>query len=248
MDTVIENKVKQKMSTILYKGILAGFFISIASMLSILVSSSITNYAVSKIVSGLVFPIGLILVVLFKTELFTGNCLVIMPLMNGKVTFKDALKLLLISYIGNFIGALIAVILISSTNHFNLNDYLIGNTTIKIALSKINLSSLNAFVLGILCNILVCSAVYLASINKGFIEKVLSCIFPVFAFVALSFEHSIANMYYLFAGLSAEMNLVSSSIKISGIFNNLLFVTLGNIIGGFIIGILLNKIKDQTNV
>ena len=122
---------------------------------------------------------------------------------------------------------------------------MIGNATIKTALNKINLSALNAFTLGILCNILVCSAVYVASTSKSYVEKGLSCIFPVFAFVALGFEHSIANMYYLFAGLSAERNILTSSISLSGIFNNLLFVTLGNILGGFIIGILLNKIHKE---
>lgn len=245
MDDIIKKKVSQSASSIFFKGLLAGFFIAIASMLSIVVSSSINNYSISKILSALVFPIGLILVVLFKTELFTGNCLVIMPILNKEVKIKDSLKLLIVSYIGNFVGAIFAVLLISSTNHFMINDYLIGNATIKTALNKINLSALNAFTLGILCNILVCSAVYLANTSKSYVEKVLSCIFPVFAFVALGFEHSIANMYYLFAGLSAERNILTSSISLSGIFNNLLFVTLGNILGGFIIGILLNKIHKE---
>ena len=207
MDDIIKKKVSQSVSSIFFKGLLAGFFIAIASMLSIVVSSSINNYSISKILSALV--------------------------------------LLIVSYLGNFVGAIFAVLLISSTNHFMINDYLIGNATIKTALNKINLSVLNAFTLGILCNILVCSAVYLASTSKSYVEKVLSCIFPVFAFVALGFEHSIANMYYLFAGLSAERNILTSSISLSGIFNNLLFVTLGNILGGFIIGILLNKIHKE---
>lgn len=245
MDDIIKKKVSQSVGSIFFKGLLAGFFIAIASMLSIVVSSSINNYSISKILSALVFPIGLILVVLFKTELFTGNCLVIMPILNKEVKIKDSLKLLIVSYLGNFVGAIFTVLLISSTNHFMINDYLIGNATIKTALNKINLSALNAFTLGILCNILVCSAVYLASTSKSYVEKVLSCIFPVFAFVALGFEHSIANMYYLFAGLSAERNILTSSISLSGIFNNLLFVTLGNILGGFIIGILLNKIHKE---
>lgn len=235
----MEEKVKQSVGSIFLKGILAGFFIGIASMLSIVVSSGISNYSISKLISGLVFPIGLILVVLFKCELFTGNCLVIMPLINKNVSFKDSLKLLVVSYLGNFVGSLLLVFLVSSTNYFN--SY--GLTSINIALSKINLNNFNAFVLGILCNMLVCSAVYLASNSKSYLEKVLSCFFPVFAFVALGFEHSVANMFYLFAGFSVERDLVSSSIYLGGIFNNLLFVTLGNIIGGFIIGILFDKTK-----
>ena len=142
MDDIIKKKVSQSVSSIFFKGLLAGFFIAIASMLSIVVSSSINNYSISKILSALVFPIGLILVVLFKTELFTGNCLVIMPILNKEVKIKDSLKLLIVSYLGNFVGAIFAVLLISSTNHFMINDYLIGNATIKTALNKINLSAL----------------------------------------------------------------------------------------------------------
>lgn len=239
----IEKKVNQNISTILLKGIMAGFFIAIASMLSITVSSTINNYSLAKLLNAIVFPIGLILVVIFKTELFTGNTLVIIPLINKKIKISAGLKLLITSYIGNLIGSLITVILISNTNHFDINNYLIGNSTIKVALSKINLTNINAFTLGILCNILVCIAVYLASISKTYIEKMISCIIPVFSFVLLGFEHSIANMYYLFAALSAERNLITTSITIDGILNNLLFVTLGNIIGGFIIGFLINKIN-----
>lgn len=240
----MENKVKQNIKTILIKGILAGFFIGIASMLSTVVSSSVDNYSLSKLLSGLVFPIGLILVVLFKTELFTGNMLVIIPLINKEVSLKDSLKLLIFSYIGNFIGTLILVLLVNSTNHFSL----VGNSYINIAMSKINLNSLNAFILGLLCNILVCSAVYLANNSKTYVEKVLSCFFPVFTFVVLGFEHSIANMFYLFIGYSFERNLLSSSISLYGIFNNLLFVTLGNIIGGLIIGIVLSYIKKDNQL
>ena len=241
----MEKKVNQSTSTILLKGIMAGFFIAIASMLSIVISSTINNYSLAKLLSALVFPIGLTLVVVFKAELFTGNTLVIIPLINKKIKISASLKLLIISYIGNLIGSLITVILISNTNHFQINNYLIGNSTIKIALSKINITNINAFTLGILCNILVCIAVYLASISKTYIEKIISCIIPVFSFVLLGFEHSIANMYYLFAALSAERNLTTSSITIDGILNNLFFVTLGNIIGGFLIGFLINKIKNN---
>ena len=122
MDDIIKKKVSQSVGSIFFKGLLAGFFIAIASMLSIVVSSSINNYSISKILSALVFPIGLILVVLFKTELFTGNCLVIMPILNKEVKIKDSLKLLIVSYLGNFVGAIFAVLLISSTNHFMIND------------------------------------------------------------------------------------------------------------------------------
>ena len=136
----IEKKVNQNINTILLKGIMAGFFIAIASMLSIVISSTINNYSLAKLLSALVFPIGLILVVVFKAELFTGNILVVIPLINKKIKISASLKLLIISYIGNLIGSLIAVILISNTNHFQINNYLIGNNTIKIALSKINIT------------------------------------------------------------------------------------------------------------
>ena len=227
-------KVNQNINTIFLKGIMAGFFIAIASMLSIVVNSSISNYSISKLLSALVFPIGLILVVLFKTELFTGNCLVIIPLINKKIKIKSSLKLLIFSYLGNLAGAIGTIILVSLTNHFDL----FGSS---IWLSKLNLSIINEFALGILCNILVCSAVYLASISKTIVEKVLCCIFPVFAFVLLGFEHSIANMYYLFATFFDNFNQIS----LIDVLNNLYFVTIGNIIGGFLIGYLINKTKSS---
>lgn len=230
-------KVNQNINTIFLKGIMAGFFIAIASMLSIVVNSSISNYSISKLLSALVFPIGLILVVLFKTELFTGNCLVIIPLINKKIKIKSSLKLLIFSYLGNLAGAIGTIILVSLTNHFDL----FGSSILKVGLSKLNLSIINDFALGILCNILVCSAVYLANISKTIVEKVLCCIFPVFAFVLLGFEHSIANMYYLFATFFDNFDQIS----LIDVLNNLYFVTIGNIIGGFLIGYLINKTKSS---
>ena len=217
--------------------IFAGIFISLAAILSVTVSLSITNYSIAKILSALVFPIGLILVVLMKTELFTGNSLLIIPLLNKDINFKQLLKNWLIVYLGNLFGSLLISLLIINTP---LKE-VISASFIKIANTKISLSITSSIILGLLCNFLVCLAVFLASNAKTIGEKVIVIFLPIFTFVALSLEHSVANMSYLSLGY-----LLDNTISISKILlNNLLPVTLGNIIGGSILGIFIYYLKKE---
>ena len=232
-----KGKIKNKKRKTFILAIYAGIFIAIASVLSVVASLASDNYSVSKLLSALVFPIGLILVILMKTELFTGNSLLVIPLLNKDIKIKELLKNWLIVYFGNLCGAIIISLLIINTP---LKD-IVANSFIKITNTKISLSFLSSIILGILCNFLVCLAVFLASNAKTIGEKVLVIFFPIFTFVALSFEHSVANMAYLSLGY-----LFDNTISIGKILlNNLLPVTLGNIIGGSLLGLSIYYLKKD---
>ncbi len=213
-------------------GILAGSFIAFGAQGANMLSHSITNTGLAKLLAGLIFPAGLILVILAGAELFTGNCLMIMALTEKLITFKQLIKSWLVVYIGNFLGGLLIAYLIAKSGLLESNKNL-ANYTINIALAKINLSFMQAFIRGLLCNWLVCLAVWVSFGADDFTGKILAIFAPVCLFVISGFEHSIANMYYIPAGIFA-----SNSIKWAEMLNNLLPVTLGNIVGGvFFVGI-----------
>ena len=235
---IAKGKINNKFIKTLILAIYAGMFISLAGLLSTMVSYKVDNNSISKILSGIVFPIGLILVILFKTELFTGNSLLVIPLLDKKVTFKQVIKNLLLVYIGNLIGALIIIILIYNTP---IRDIL-SDSFIKIANTKVNYTFSECIILGVLCNFLVCIAVYLASTVKNVGEKILVIFIPIFMFVVLSFEHSIANMFYLGIGYTLDNSLTISKL----IINNLLPVTIGNIIGGCFLGISIWYLREES--
>ncbi len=224
-----KGKVNNKPLKTFVLAIYAGIFIALAGVLSTVASLSIDNYSVAKLLSGLVFPIGLILVIFMKTELFTGNSLLVIPLLKKEIKLKQLLKNWLIVYLGNICGALIISILIVNTP---LKEA-ISTKMISISNTKISFSFLQAIVLGILCNFLVCLAVYLSSNAKSTVEKIIVIFLPIFTFVALSFEHSVANMSYLSLGYLLDHNITILKL----LLNNLLPVTLGNVIGGSLLGL-----------
>ena len=217
-----KKKVKYGLSKTLLLAILAGAFIAIAAAASTYASNFITNKSLAKIISGLIFPFGLILVVLFKTELFTGNCLLIIPKLKKEITFKEMIANLIIVFIGNFIGAILIAYILKIASCLNVESIY------TIAYNKINFDFLEAFFKGILCNILVCMAVLLSFSVKTTQEKILVIFIPIFLFIVLGLEHVVANMYYIFAA-----HLGSKAITIKEmLLNNIIPVTLGNIIGG----------------
>jgi len=233
---IAKSKINNKPTKTFILAIFAGIFISIASILSVVVSKSIDNYSVSKILSALVFPVGLILVILMQTELFTGNSLLVIPFLNKDIKIKQLLKNWFIVYLGNLVGALLISILIINTP---LKE-VISASFIKIANNKISLNILSSIILGILCNFLVCLSVFLASNAKTLTEKIIVIFIPIFTFVALSLEHSVANMSYLSLGY-----LLDKTITITNILENLLPVTIGNIIGGSILGMSIYYLKKD---
>ena len=223
-----KGKIKNKPLKTFILAIYAGMFIAIAGILSTVVALSITNYSIAKILSGLVFPMGLILVILMKTELFTGNSLLVIPLLNKDIKLKELLKNWLIVYLGNLCGALIISVLIINTPLKSV----ILDKMITIGNTKINFSFIKAIILGVLCNFMVCLAVFLATNASTITEKIAVIFIPIFIFVALSFEHSVANMSYLSLAYLLDNGITLGKI----LLNNLLPVTIGNIIGGTILG------------
>jgi formate/nitrite transporter len=226
--------------------ILAGAFISLGGIyFTFATSQIIITKPFTQILGGLVFSLGLILVVIAGAELFTGNNLSIMSLLSKKITTKKMLKNWIIVYIGNFVGSISTAAILYMSKAWTANNYDFGIRAIVIASHKVNLGFVDAFFLGILCNSLVCLALWLAASGKTISGKILGIIFPISAFVALGFEHSVANMYFLTFALmikdnplllsaiqTAGITVNTSNIDFTGFMNNIVPVTLGNIVGG----------------
>lgn len=210
-------------------GLLAGAFIAFGAMFFTLVMTN--NYmglGPARFLGGVAFSLGLILVVVGGAELFTGNNLIVMAWADRKVSTKQLLRNWSLVYISNLIGAIGAAVLMFWSGSLSLGDGAVAETALSIAIAKINLDPLQAFVRGILCNALVCLAVWLCFAAHSVVSKILAIVFPISAFVALGFEHSVANMYFIPLG----MLLSGGSIGVIEFLRNLLPVTLGNIVGG----------------
>ena len=205
-------------------------------------------YGLTRLLMGFVFSLGLILVVVGGAELFTGNNLIVMAWANGKVTGRSLLRNWAIVYLGNFVGSIGTVILMFFTRQYTFGANSVGITALKIGVAKVEFTFLQAIALGILCNALVCLAVWLTYSARSTLDKILAILFPITAFVAAGFEHSIANMYFIPYALfikDFDPNFVSTvSDKVAHLdlltwqaflFSNLIPVTIGNIIGGAVL-------------
>lgn len=228
---------------------LAGAFIALGAVFyTFVVHNSGLSLGLTQLIGGLVFSLGLILVIVAGAELFTGNNLIVMACVSGDITTAQLLRNWGIVYVGNFVGALIIVALIYFSNHWSFGD--VGIKALLIANNKVNLPFTEAIAKGVLCNVLVCLAVWLCYACRSVTDKILVILFPITAFVALGFEHSVANMYFIPAGLllSDNASMVSAATQATGgtldlaqltvsgfLFNNLLPVTIGNILGGGIL-------------
>lgn len=227
--------------------ILAGAFIAFGALFSTLVTSGSTmSYGITKLLSGFVFSLGLILVVVGGAELFTGNNLLVMAWSSKRLSTGLVLRNWLIVYVGNMFGALSIVLMIWLSGHYLFGNGVIGANILRIAEAKCELGFVQAIVLGILCNILVCLAIWLCYSARSVQGKILAIIFPITAFVAAGFEHSIANMYFIPMGIVVkEWGDPSIWTQIHALpqqfdsltwgnylVKNLVPVTIGNIIGG----------------
>ncbi|OGT83306.1 MAG: hypothetical protein A3G96_06090 [Gammaproteobacteria bacterium RIFCSPLOWO2_12_FULL_52_10] len=232
---------------------LAGAFISFGAVFyTFVIHDSTLSLGLTRLLGGFVFCLGLILVIVAGAELFTGNSLIVMAYVSRKITGWQLCRNWLTVYIGNLAGALVIVILIYYSGHLSTANGAIGLLAVRIANAKVNLTFMEALFRGILCNLLVCLAVWLCFSGRSVTDKILAILFPITAFVALGFEHCIANMYFIPAGLAVKNDpallqqalvLANGSLNIdnlntgSFLLNNLLPVTLGNIIGGgFFVG------------
>jgi len=243
-------KAKMAPSKTFVLAVLAGAFIAFGSVFFTTVTSASTmSYGVTRLLGGLSFCLGLVLVIVGGAELFTGNNLIIMAWANKKVSTLQVLKNWCLVYLGNFIGALFIVVLMIFARQYLSASGMVGINMLNIAKIKCELGFTQAIALGILCNILVCLAVWLCLSSKSISGKIISIVFPVTAFVSCGFEHSIANMYFVpkaIIMLQQQDTKMLALIEQSGVnydtvtwsnffINNLLPVTLGNIIGGAVL-------------
>ena len=229
--------------------VLAGAFIAFASQfytISIVDTEKFVGYGITRIIGGLAFSLGLILVVIGGAELFTGNNLKVMALASGRVTISQVLRNWIIVYIGNFVGSVGVVYGVYLTGQHSFAGSHIGAAALNIAEAKCALPFVPALFRGIFCNIFVCLAVWLCYSARSNTDKVLCIMFPITAFVAAGFEHCVANMYFIPMGLLLKSNgsfLASigrtaadfSHLSMRGLISNLIPVTIGNIIGGSVL-------------
>lgn len=244
-------KVRTKPLNQFILGILAGAFIAFASEGSNMAAFNLfakpETYGLGKALAGVVFATGLMLVIIAGGELFTGNTLITIGVLEKKIKLKDMLSNWFFVYLGNFVGAVFIAYMMNMSGLFNSGDNMLGGITLKIAAYKTHLTFSQAFYLGIMCNWLVCIAVWMSYGAKDIIGKCFAIFFPISLFITSGFEHSIANMYYIPAGILAKSN--ASWVEASGltaeklahlnwntfITKNLIPVTIGNIVGGVIL-------------
>lgn len=217
--------------------IFAGMFIALAGVGAAVASASIQTASVAKLVGACVFPAGLAMVLVAGSELFTGNNLIIIPVLEGKATVGGMLRNWVIVYIGNFVGSLIVAALCTWGNVYALFGGALAQGIVNTANAKVSMQFGEAMIKGILCNFLVCIAVWMSFGAKTVGGKIAAVFFPIMVFVVSGFEHSVANMYYISAGLFTTARGaygVTSDVLNWGVFftKNLIPVTLGNLIGG----------------
>lgn len=231
-------------------GIFAGMFIAGGASASSVAMHAVSNVGLARLTAGVFFPVGLMMIVFVGGELFTGDCLMIMGCLHGSYSVRRMIRVLVVVFLSNFLGAALFAALVSDSGQYSYSNDLLGAFTIKVALGKVNLSFLSAFFSGILCNIFVCAAVLMAAAAKDIAGKVLAIFFPIMAFVVSGYEHCVANMYYIPAGIfavsneayvkAAEAAYGYTAVQLEALtwgnflLNNLIPVTLGNIVGGMV--------------
>lgn len=218
--------------------LLAGFYIAFGAQLSTVVGQDAAQFCgqgVARLLAGSVFSVGLMFVVICGAELFTGNSMLATAVLHGEISWKKMLENWAVVLAGNFIGSLFFAWLMYETRLWELGS--VAEQAIKVATAKCKLSFGAAFVRAVLCNWLVCIAVFMATAARDVPGKMLACFIPIMTFVASGFEHSIANMYFIPTGLflSKELVLPNPALNWSGfLIDNLIPVTLGNIVGGVV--------------
>ncbi|MBO5470114.1 MAG: formate/nitrite transporter family protein [Lachnospiraceae bacterium] len=243
------NKANLPLARMIILGMMAGMFIALGGAISNTAVHDIANVGLARTLAGVIFPVGLLMIILVGGELFTGNCLMVMAAMNKRIKVSGLIRNLVIVYFSNLIGSLIIDVLIFYSGNLDYTGGALGAYTIKVALGKVNITPGKAVVSGILCNFLVCMAILMAGSAKDVIGKIFATWFPIFAFVIGGFEHIVANMFYIPTGILAATNpdYVAkaeelygitadqlSALDLGGLLHNFIPVTIGNILGGMI--------------
>jgi formate transporter len=223
------NKARMPVMQTLVLGILAGAFIAFGAMFyTLVVTGSTLGFGPTRLLGGVAFSLGLILVVVAGAELFTGNNLIVMAWADGLIGGGEVLRNWALVYGANLAGAVASAVIVHLSGMTALDGGAVGRTAIAIARAKVELAPDAAFFRGLLCNALVCLAVWLCVAARGVADKILAILFPIAAFVGLGFEHSVANMYLIPLAWLAG----AEGVTLSGFATNLAAVTAGNIVGG----------------
>ncbi|MDR4504783.1 MAG: formate/nitrite transporter family protein [Candidatus Scalindua sp.] len=251
IDAVAAVKASYSTAQTFWMGINAGVFIGLgAQFTTLVISDSTLHYGLTAIIGGIVFTLGLILVVVGGAELFTGNSLIVIGYIDKRITTAEVLRNWSLSLTGNLFGSLILVFFIYQSHQWEFFDHMVGAKALLIANKKVNLSFEVAFARGVLCNAMVCLAVWLCFSARNVTDKIISMVFPVAGFIASGFEHCVANMYFIPIGLvlrnnpevvAAANKMAGKSVNLSqltwkGFFvNNQFPVMLGNVLSGSIL-------------
>jgi formate transporter len=238
IESVGEAKARMAVLPLALLGVLAGAFIGLGAMLFVLVKSDPTlGFAASAVLGGLVFSVGLFMVVVSGAELFTGNNLIVMAWADGRVSAAQVLRNWGIVCLANLVGAAGLALLVFASGHASLNGGAIGHKVVQIAVAKQELPFVTALLRGVLCNVLVCMAVWMAMAGRSVVDKAVAVMLPVMAFVAAGFEHSIANMYLMPLAMLLQHGGLSGypTITWGGMLGNWLPVILGNVLGGAVL-------------
>jgi formate transporter len=233
--------------------VLAGAFVAFGSMFSVVVTAGAEGnlpYGVTRLLGGTVFSLGLILVLVGGAELFTGNNLMVMACASGRIRASELLRAWALVYVGNLVGAVGVALLVFLSAGYDHGNGAVGLAALASANGKASLSGLQALIHGVLANVLVCLATWLCYSARTTTDKILAIVFPIAAFSAAGFEHSIANMYLLtfalltkfwaattFWGAIGKIPSAFSHLTVFGALMNLVWVTIGNMIGGVVVGI-----------
>ncbi|MBQ6993031.1 MAG: formate/nitrite transporter family protein [Lachnospiraceae bacterium] len=243
-------KVKMSTGCMIGKAVLAGAMIAMGAAGSSVAAHTVPDVGMARLAAAVVFPMGLMMVMLLGAELFTGDCLVAMSGFDGKHKIGSIIRVLVLVYVGNFVGATLVAWLVSMSGQWEYSGGMLGAYTIKVAMGKVGITFSEGIVSGILCNILVCGAVLMAMCAKDAAGKLLAIFFMIMLFVTSGFEHCVANMYYITAGLLAmnnpeyaelAMNTYGYTVQqlnqlnvLNYVLINLVPVTIGNILGGVV--------------
>lgn len=255
-------KAELPLGKMILLGIMAGAFIALGGATSSTAVHSISDVGLARTLAGAIFPVGLMMIVFVGGELFTGNCLITMAVLHKKVTVTKMLRNLAVVYFSNLVGALAIDFLIFYSGNLDYSGGLLGAYTIKVAVAKVGISPFKAVASGILCNMLVCMAILMAGAARDIAGKALAIFFPIWAFVVGGFEHCVANMFYIPAGMLAAGNpdyvakaqeaygltqTQLDSLSVLQSLNNFIPVTVGNIIGGAVcIGVMYFCIQKKS--
>lgn len=237
VESVGRTKANLSLLSMAALGVLAGGFIGLGGLYyTLVISDPALSFAAARLLGGLAFSLGLILVVVAGAELFTGNNLLVMAWVSRQISTRRLLRNFAIVYLANLLGAIGLAVLVALSGHGKTAGSAVSQTAISLAATKCALPFAEAFFKGVLCNVLVCLGVWLAMAGRSVADKIFAIVFPVSAFVAAGFEHSVANMYFIPLGIFLN-DLMPGTVNVPGpswmgFAHNLLPVTLGNILGG----------------